>query len=82
MGRIKSTLIKRAAKNLLSENLLTEDFEHNKKVLGNSLPDKTTRNKVAGYIARLIVMQKEEKVKREKPKEEDKEDDVPQYERY
>lgn len=81
MGRIKSTLIKRAAKQLLSENLFNEDFEHNKKVLGNSLPDKTTRNKVAGYISRLIVMQKEEKVRREKPKEEAKEE-VPQYEQY
>ena len=82
MGRIKSTLIKRAAKNLLTENLFNESFEHNKKVLGNSLPDKTTRNKVAGYISRLIIMQKEEKVRREKPKEEEKEDDTPQYEKY
>jgi len=82
MGRIKSTLIKRAAKNLLSEDLFTDSFEHNKKVLGNSLPDKTTRNKVAGYIARLIIIQREEKVRRETPKEEPKEDDTPQYEKY
>ena len=55
MGIIKSKLIKRTAKTLLSENShFTADFENNKKQLeGIELPDKHTRNKIAGYLARL-----------------------------
>ncbi len=33
------------------ENTFSSDFEHNKKLLGNSMPSKKTRNKIAGYIA-------------------------------
>ena len=55
MGRIKSTAIKRAAKALLTkESDLSKDFEKNKKILNQyTLPDKGTRNKIAGYITRL-----------------------------
>lgn len=54
MGRIKSTMIKKTARQLLEgENVFTADFEHNKKVLGDSMPSKSTRNKIAGYISRL-----------------------------
>lgn len=55
MGRIKSTLIKRTSKQLIdaSTDIYDIEFDHNKKVLGSSLPSKRLRNKVAGYISRL-----------------------------
>lgn len=59
MGRIKSTMIKRTTKKLLKEkNPFSEDFEQNKKLLGDTMPSKPIRNKVAGYLARLMRMQK------------------------
>lgn len=59
MGRIKSTLIKKASRQLLEkENSFTESFENNKIILGNTMPSKSLRNKIAGYIARLIKMKK------------------------
>lgn len=56
MGRIKSTLIKRTARSLVKHNISSDSFEQNKRVLGNSLPSKSIRNKVAGYITRLNKM--------------------------
>jgi len=55
MGKIKSALVKRTARKLLKEeeSIFSEDFEHNKKILGNNMPSKKVRNKMAGYIARL-----------------------------
>ena len=54
MGRIKSTMIKRASRELLAgENSFTSDFTNNKKLLDNTMPSKPTRNKIAGYLARL-----------------------------
>lgn len=54
MGRIKSLMVKRASRNLLKEeNKFSDNFEHNKKVLGNTMPSKKIRNKVVGYITRL-----------------------------
>jgi ribosomal protein S17E len=61
MGRIKSLMVKRAAKQLLDgENEFDGTFEKNKKLLGRTMPSKSIRNKIAGYIARL---KKAEKVK-------------------
>jgi small subunit ribosomal protein S17e len=68
MGRIKSLMVKKAARQLLATKpeSFKESFEHNKKVLGsNNMPSKPIRNKVAGYIARLVKMQKA--VKKPKP---------------
>lgn len=54
MGKIKSTLIKKTGRLLLlEENNFNTDFDHNKRLLGNSMPSKKTRNKIAGYIAKL-----------------------------
>lgn len=54
MGRVKSALIKRTAKNLLKEeNKFTHKFEDDKHLLGNLMPSKRLRNKIAGYIGRL-----------------------------
>jgi ribosomal protein S17E len=60
MGRIKSLLVKRTAKRLLVEEeaLFADSFEKNKKVLGSHMPSKPIRNKIAGYIARLVKMKK------------------------
>ena len=55
MGRIKPKLIKRTSRNMLenSPESYEKDFDHNKKAIGNTLPSKKTRNKIAGYLARL-----------------------------
>ena len=55
MGRIKSKLIKRTGKSLISEeNNFTSEFEDNKKILKGLMPGKKIRNQVAGYITRKI----------------------------
>ena len=60
MGRIKSTMVKRAAEQLLDkDHPFTEGFEHNKRALDNTMPSKPIRNKIAGYIARLLRAKKE-----------------------
>ena len=60
MGRIKSLLVKRTARNLLTEdNKFSEDFERNKKVLGPNMPSKKMRNKIAGYVSRLKIQERE-----------------------
>lgn len=54
MGRIKSALIKRTTKAMINEpNQFTDKFEDNKVLLGNSMPSKSLKNKIAGYISRL-----------------------------
>jgi len=79
MGRIKSLMIKKAAKQLLQgETSFTIDFKDNKTLLGNkSMPSKPIRNKVAGYISRLIRMKKSPRTIKIKVPEE-----RPQYSRY
>lgn len=66
MGRIKSTLIKRTARQLKSESVFDDTFENNKKILGNSMPSKKTRNRIAGYIARLKRAEKDAEKKKAK----------------
>ncbi|MBM3233123.1 30S ribosomal protein S17e [Candidatus Pacearchaeota archaeon] len=56
MGRIKSTMVKKAAKQLLETEHFNTDFDHNKRLLQGHMPSKPIRNKVAGYIARLTKM--------------------------
>ena len=59
MGRIKSTMVKKTAKKLMNEEgFFTESFEENKKALADTMPSKPIRNKVAGYISRLVRMKK------------------------
>jgi small subunit ribosomal protein S17e len=55
MGRIKSKLVKRTGRELLSEkNAFNHDFENNKKVLKIiEMPSKKIRNQLAGYIVRI-----------------------------
>lgn len=58
MGRVRSTYIKRIARELLERypDKFAPDFEHNKRALDEliSLGSKSLRNRVAGYIASLI----------------------------
>jgi ribosomal protein S17E len=54
MGRIKSKMVKRTSHTLLkSENVLSNDFNSNKRILNGITPSKKVRNQIAGYIARL-----------------------------
>jgi ribosomal protein S17E len=69
MGRIKSTLIKRTAKQLLNEkDMFTISFEHNKKILGRTMPSKKMRNRIAGHMAHIVQM-KEQKAKEPEKKQ-------------
>jgi len=63
MGRIKTALIKRTAKQLLesSPELFGTDFEHNKAALRNIISAKRMRNSIAGYITRLKKREAEKK---------------------
>lgn len=55
MGRIKSIMVKRAARQLLKEqNVFSSDFNKNKKLLRSTMPSKPIQNKIAGYIARIL----------------------------
>ena len=55
MGRIKTILIKRTAKQLIEKEpeVFTKSFEENKEALKNVFPSKKMRNQIAGYIARI-----------------------------
>ncbi len=55
MGRIKTKPVKRMARGLFEKDseMFHKDFDSNKKLLGNELPSKKTRNIVAGYLTRL-----------------------------
>ncbi len=58
MGRVRPGIVKKIAKRLIAEKeeLFTADFEHNKKVLKELgiIPNKKLRNKVAGYMVRVV----------------------------
>lgn len=63
MGRIKSLTVKKIAKQLVKEEkAFTGSFEHNKMLLKGQFPSKPIKNKIAGYIARLVKMQKAQKI--------------------
>jgi len=80
MGRIKSTLVKRTSKQLLTRSSDFDDqFENNKKILGRTMPSKKMRNKIAGYIARLVRMQKEAATKAAKAKPQTPEYELDQF---
>jgi len=56
MGRIKTSLVKRTSHQLMKEkgDLFNLDFNHNKKLLADTMPSKKIRNKIAGYLSRLV----------------------------
>jgi ribosomal protein S17E len=64
MGRIKSALIKRTARTLVKVGKNFEKgFNVNKDILGNSMPSKRMRNRIAGYITRIKILDEKKKVK-------------------
>ncbi|MBI2451964.1 30S ribosomal protein S17e [Candidatus Pacearchaeota archaeon] len=66
MGRVKSLMIKRVANELMDETVeFSDSFETNKKLLKNAFQYKSTRNKIAGYMARLV---KKQKLKQDTPR--------------
>ncbi|MGQ9788497.1 MAG: 30S ribosomal protein S17e [Candidatus Hadarchaeaceae archaeon] len=58
MGSVRSLDIKRAAREMLNKypNKFTKDFSENVKILDELIKtdSKTTRNRVAGYITRIL----------------------------
>jgi len=55
MGKIKSKMMRRTAETLLKEEDIefSEDFNQNKKILGDTMPSKKLRNRIAGLISRM-----------------------------
>ena len=62
MGKVRTSLVKRTARELLAKypDLFTEDFQHNKKVVSQLTvwSSKKLRNQVAGYVTSLVKLQK------------------------
>jgi len=58
MGRIKTTLVKRTAEEILEKNpdIFTTDFDKAKKKIAEvaDIQSKKLRNTIAGYIVRLV----------------------------
>lgn len=58
MGRVRQTYVKRLAKDLVSADAdrFTDDFDHNKEELKSmdEFNSKKLRNRVAGYIVRVV----------------------------
>ncbi len=66
LGNIRSTYIKRIAKELINmypDKFVASDFQHNKEKVAElaDFDSKTLRNRVAGYITRLLATQKTQK---------------------
>jgi len=54
MGKIKSKLVKRTANEIIKKGIeFNDNFETNKKILGNTMPSKKLRNQMAGYLTRI-----------------------------
>ena len=54
MGKIKSKLVKRTAKILAEKGVeFNDNFEKNKRILGNTMPSKKLRNQMAGHVTRV-----------------------------
>ena len=58
MGNIRTSFVKRTSKELIEtyEGTFTTDFEENKKLVEEytSVSTKHLRNKIAGYVTRLV----------------------------
>lgn len=58
MGKVRTVLIKKVSKELISKypNVFTTDFEKNKKLLDKYLEidSKHLRNRISGYIVNLL----------------------------
>ncbi|RLE56975.1 MAG: 30S ribosomal protein S17e [Candidatus Methanomethylicota archaeon] len=58
MGKVRPGIVKRVARELLERfpDSFSEDFEANKKLVAEltDIPSKRLRNRIAGYITRLV----------------------------
>lgn len=64
MGKIKSKLIRRTTKVLIEKGINFEkSFEKNKKILGNTMPSKKLRNKMAGFLSRVKTQEERNQLK-------------------
>ncbi len=74
MGSIRPTLVKTVARQIYDkyENQLSKDFEQNKKIINQAIPDtsKKFRNLVAGYVTTYWKTKKIPKKKKEETEEE------------
>ena len=66
MGNIRPTYIKRIAKELINvypDKFVASDFQHNKEKVAElaDFDSKVIRNRVAGYITRILAAQKTQK---------------------
>jgi ribosomal protein S17E len=62
MGKIKSKMMRKTANTLTKKEFgFNKDFEKNKAILGQTMPSKRLRNKIAGLISRM--KKQEEKAK-------------------
>lgn len=69
MGKIKTRLVKRTGEELAKKERaidFSENFNENKKILGNTMPSKKIRNQIAGYLARLKRKEKAKDAEMEK----------------
>ena len=66
MGNIKQGFIKRTGRELFNRypNEFTRDFEHNKKKVEEltNITSKTMRNRIAGYVTKLVTLKEEGKI--------------------
>ena len=65
MGNIRSNYIKRIARELINmypDKFVVSDFQHNKEKVAElaDFDSKILRNRVAGYITRILATQKKE----------------------
>lgn len=86
MGKVRPTYVKRVARQIMAEygHLVTDNFEENKKLLNELalIRSKKLRNKVAGYLVRLVKLSREEYVyptAEERRSEEEYEREIQKY---
>ena len=62
MGNIRTSFVKRLAKELIEthKGVFTTDFEENKKLV-STVSTKHLRNKIAGYVTRLVRLEQTQK---------------------
>jgi len=62
LGKVRPERVKKVARELLSRypDKFTADFESNKKLIGSlsKIPSVKLRNRIAGYITRLVAIKK------------------------
>ncbi len=66
MGKVRTVLVKRLSRELVDRypDSFTTDFDQNKEVLDELLTNTTKRlrNRIAGYVTRLMVIRQDEDV--------------------